>query len=365
MPGSSAGMRVVVIGATGNHGSSLVRRLSRDPESRRSPASRAGCPKLALPKVSLDVGGHRQGRPRRRVRRRRRGRAPRVAHPARRATSSVTHAVERRGLARGSSRPPPAPASGTLVYASSVGAYSPGPEGPRASTSRGRRAASTRSFYSRHKAAVERILDSFEAAHPGRPRRAACAPAWCSSARRRRRSAACSSARSCPARSCGAMFVPGRARPRAAALPGRAHRGPRRGLPAGARAPRGARRVQHRRRAGARPAGARPTPSAPRGVPLHARPAARRARGVAYRLRLQPTEPGWLDMGLGVPLMDTSRAQRELGLGAAAHGGRGVRRSSSTGSARAPASRHPPLDPQTSGPLRIREVLTGIGQTSK
>jgi hypothetical protein len=25
----------------------------------------------------------------------------------------------------------------------------------------------------------------------------------------------------------------------------------------------------------------------------------------------------------------------------------------------------PPLDPQTSGPLRLREVLTGVGRTSK
>src|SRR3712207_1243913 len=32
IPGSSARMRIVVVGATGNHGSSLVRRLARDPE---------------------------------------------------------------------------------------------------------------------------------------------------------------------------------------------------------------------------------------------------------------------------------------------------------------------------------------------
>jgi nucleoside-diphosphate-sugar epimerase len=33
----------------------------------------------------------------------------------------------------------------------------------------------------------------------------------------------------------------------------------------------------------------------------------------SWRLRLQPTPPGWLDMGLGVPLMDTTRAREELG----------------------------------------------------
>ena len=34
---------------------------------------------------------------------------------------------------------------------------------------------------------------------------------------------------------------------------------------------------------------------------------------LSYRLRLQPSEPGWVDMGLGVPLMDVSRARSELG----------------------------------------------------
>lgn len=39
----------------------------------------------------------------------------------------------------------------------------------------------------------------------------------------------------------------------------------------------------------------------------------RAAADVTFRLRLQPTEPGWIDMGVGVPMMDTSRARRELG----------------------------------------------------
>jgi UDP-glucose 4-epimerase len=33
----------------------------------------------------------------------------------------------------------------------------------------------------------------------------------------------------------------------------------------------------------------------------------------SYALRLQPTEPGWLDMALAVPIMDTTRARTELG----------------------------------------------------
>jgi UDP-glucose 4-epimerase len=42
-------------------------------------------------------------------------------------------------------------------------------------------------------------------------------------------------------------------------------------------------------------------------------PIARSAMAASWRLRLQPTPPGWLDMGLSVPTMDTSRAHEELG----------------------------------------------------
>jgi UDP-glucose 4-epimerase len=39
----------------------------------------------------------------------------------------------------------------------------------------------------------------------------------------------------------------------------------------------------------------------------------RAVASASYRLRLQPSEPGWLDMALGVPLMSTDRARNELG----------------------------------------------------
>jgi UDP-glucose 4-epimerase len=84
----------------------------------------------------------------------------------------------------------------------------------------------------------------------------------------------------------------------------------------------------------------------------------------SFHLRLQPTEPGWLDMGLGVPIMDTSRIRRELGwepkrtaVEAFEELFDGMREGAGLET--------PPLDPATSGPLRVREVLTGIGQTSK
>jgi hypothetical protein len=41
--------------------------------------------------------------------------------------------------------------------------------------------------------------------------------------------------------------------------------------------------------------------------------ALRAAADWSWRARLQPTPPGWLDMGLGVPVMDVSRIRGELG----------------------------------------------------
>jgi UDP-glucose 4-epimerase len=39
----------------------------------------------------------------------------------------------------------------------------------------------------------------------------------------------------------------------------------------------------------------------------------RGAAAASFALRLQPAEPGWVDMALGVPLMSTERARLELG----------------------------------------------------
>ena len=55
---------------------------------------------------------------------------------------------------------------GALVHASSVGVYSPGPEGPRRWTSPGRARACRARSTSRHKAAAERLLDGLEARYP-------------------------------------------------------------------------------------------------------------------------------------------------------------------------------------------------------
>jgi UDP-glucose 4-epimerase len=99
---------------------------------------------------------------------------------------------------------------------------------------------------------------------------------------------------------------------------------------------------------------------AARPVPVH--PGLLRASvALGYRLHLQPSEPGWLDRGLSVPLMDTSRAQRELGW----RPRRGADEALSellTGIRERAGIDSPPLASDTGGPWRIRELITGVGR---
>jgi len=39
----------------------------------------------------------------------------------------------------------------------------------------------------------------------------------------------------------------------------------------------------------------------------------RAATALGWRIRLQPLDPGWIDLAFAVPLLDTGRARRELG----------------------------------------------------
>lgn len=89
---------------------------------------------------------------------------------------------------------------------------------------------------------------------------------------------------------------------------------------------------------------------------------ARAVLDVLWRLRLVPASPSLLDLFLSLPIMDTTRARVELGwqptvsaLDALTEVIQGMR-----DGAGGPT---PPLDPETSGPLRAHELRTGIGGT--
>src|SRR5204862_7284326 len=96
-----------------------------------------------------------------------------------------------------------------------------------------------------------------------------------------------------------------------------------------------------------------------RRAPLPAR-ALRMLADTTFRLRLQPTPPGWIDLALNIPIMDTTRARTQLGWRPLRSGADalldllgGMREG-----AGAPS---PPLAPSTGGPLRARKILTGVG----
>ncbi len=99
---------------------------------------------------------------------------------------------------------------------------------------------------------------------------------------------------------------------------------------------------------------------------LGARPVkipARALRTVArltYALHLQPTEPGWLDMGLAVPLMDFSRARSELGW-EPTRSGTDTLAELLAGMRTGADLDTPPLARSATAPARLREVLTGVG----
>ncbi|MBV9198025.1 MAG: NAD-dependent epimerase/dehydratase family protein [Solirubrobacterales bacterium] len=89
-------------------------------------------------------------------------------------------------------------------------------------------------------------------------------------------------------------------------------------------------------------------------------PAVRAAAAATYAMRLQPTEPGWLDMGLGVPLMDSARARRELGW-EPTRSSREALVELVAGMREGADLDTPPLARGTTGPARVKELITGVG----
>ena len=299
-------MRVVVTGATGNVGTSLIPALAADPAVTSIVGLARRRPNLDVPKVEWvaadvsrdDLDGPFTG-------------ADVVVHLAWLIQPSHRLDVLEATNVAGSKRVFQAAArsgAAALVYASSIGAYSTGPKDTRVDESWPTEGIGS-SFYSRHKSATERLLDHFEAEHPSvrvvRLRPALIFKREAASGIRR-----LFLGRLVPPRLLRPSLIP--VVPKTDRLVFQAGHtddvveayrlvvvGDARGAFNIAADP-----VLDPDELG-RTLGARPVPV----------PAAvlRAAADVSWRAHLQPTPPGWVDLAVGVPVMDTTRARRELG----------------------------------------------------
>jgi UDP-glucose 4-epimerase len=96
-----------------------------------------------------------------------------------------------------------------------------------------------------------------------------------------------------------------------------------------------------------------------RPVPVSSR-FARAGAALSWRLRLQPVPPGWLDLARQVPIMDTTKARTQLGW-TPQYSADETLLEVIEGLKTASGLDTPPLSPKTGGPFRIREILTGVG----
>jgi nucleoside-diphosphate-sugar epimerase len=244
-----------------------------------------------------------------------------------------------------------------LVHASSMGVYSPGPKDRRVDESWPRDGVAS-SFYSRHKAAAERALDEVEAANR-RLRVVRLRPALVFKREAGPEVRRLFAGPLLPARLLRPGLVP------VLPLPDRLVLQAVHGNDVGAAYRLAALSADAR---GAYNIAAEPVldPSClaaffrSRRVRMPER-ALRVVADATWRAHLQPTPPGWLDMGLEVPVMDVRRAREELGWSpqrtateALAELLDGIR-----GPSGLPT---PPLKPSAGAPLRLREFLTGLGR---
>ncbi len=349
-------MRIVVVGATGNVGTSVVEALGRDPQVDSIVGIARRVPDLVAPKTTWtaadisrdDLAAVFRG-------------ADCVIHLAWLIQPSRDAATLRQTNLEGSRRVFQAVADTgvtSLVYASSIGAYSPGPKDDPVDETWPTRGIPT-SFYSRHKAQTERMLDNFEKEHPGirvvrlrpaltfkreaasgvrrlfigpllpnllvkrslipvvpNPERLVFQAVHTTDVAEAYRLAATSDARGPFNIAAGPILDP---------------------------------------RELARLLDARLVPL-PGGV-------LRSAAWAWWRMRLQPSPEGWVDMAFQSPVMDTARATKELGWVprftadyALLELLQGIRDGAGLAT--------PPLDPATSGRFRLRELVTGIGSRS-
>jgi UDP-glucose 4-epimerase len=347
-------MRVVVTGASGNVGTSVLEALGREDRVEEIVGIARRVPEVEMPKVRWvgadvtedDLVPVFAG-------------ADAVVHLAWAIQPGRDERVTERINVEGSRRVFDAVARagvGAVVYASSVGAYSPGPKQRQVDESWPVEGIPT-SFYSRHKAAVETLLDALERREP-EVRVVRLRPGLIF------KSEAASEIR----RLFAGPFLPG-------------FLVQKRLVPLVPNVPRLRFQAVHSRDVGEayRQAVVRDVHGAfniaaepeigveelreffgARSFPLPAG-ALRAAAEVTWKLRLQPSPPGWIDLALGVPMMDTTRARTELGweptvtsLAALDDLLQGMRN--------AEGAPTPPLEPTAGGPLRAREIATGIGQ---
>lgn len=346
-------MRVVVFGATGNVGTSLLESLAGESAIDEVTAVARRPPQRSWPRTTF-VGADIASAPLEPIVRG----ADVVVHlawliqPGR--SESTTFAVNVAGSKRlfdalVETRVP------RLVYASSVGAYSPGPK-DRLVDEQWLTEGIGSSFYARHKVAVERQLDALEREHPElkvvRMRPALIFKAEAATEIRRLFAGpllprAAIDRRLIP-------FVPDVERLRFqvvhSADVGDAYRlallsDSRGAFNLAAEPPLGPEELAHILHA--------------RRLGISARHL-RLAAALTFALRLQPSEPGWLDMALAVPLMDSARARSELGW-TPRHGAADTLCELLEGIRRGRDDQTPPLARATSGPARLRELLTGVG----
>jgi nucleoside-diphosphate-sugar epimerase len=351
-------MRVVVIGASGNVGTSLLRSLAAEPavDSILGIARR-------LPKQSFEKTEWREADIARSPLQPLLQDADVVVHlawliqPGR--DKQQLHAVNVDGSAR-VFRAVAAAGVPALVYASSIGAYAPGPKDRGVDESWPTTGIQS-SFYARHKAEVERLLDRFEQEHPD-TRVVRLRPGLIF-----KREAASGIRRLFAGPLLPGFLVQPRLIPVVPAHErlvvqavhsydvGEAYR-----LAIVNDAARGPFNIAADPVLDpdelARALGARAV-RVPRAL-------LRGGAALSYRLRLQPSEPGWVDMGLAVPVMDCTRARAVLGW-TPAHSAEDAFLELLEGLRDGAGHPTPPLDPATSGPLRVREVLTGVGRASR
>jgi UDP-glucose 4-epimerase len=346
-------MRVVVTGASGNVGTSVLEALSREPSVERIVGVARRVPQRSFAKTDWmradvcesDLEAIFRG-------------ADVVIHLAWLIQPSRDERVTRAVNVGGSARVFDAVARAgvpALVYASSVGAYSPGPR-DRAVDESWPTGGVRSSFYSRHKAEVERLLDRFQASNPN-VRSVRLRPGLIF------KSGAASEIR----RLFMGPLLPTRLmrRESIALLP--FPRGLRTQAVHGEDVGEAYRLAVTRAVSGAFNIAADPVLDAEtvgRALDAMVLPllpgAVRAAAWASWKLRLQPTSPGWLDMGMQTPIMDVTRARSELGWEAAFSSQqallellRGLHERDGMGT--------PPLDAAAGGRLRWRELLSGVG----